>query len=121
MIFINTYIFIYILALPSVLLHSYSFTMSQCPPAPKKQSMENPGNGDLQPRNLFGNHLPLPLPEQIPLKKLFAAMQYTSILNAGKNYIDGEAFSKLNEDECRELVPYSPEWVRDYTHFEFDN
>ena len=93
--------------------------MSQCPPAPKKRQMANPGNGDLQPRNLFGN--PLPLPDQNAITPSPLAIQYANRLNAGKNYLDGEAFSKLTEDECRELVPYSPEWVRDYTHFEFDN
>jgi len=87
------------------------------PSAPKKkQPIKMRYAGKLKPRNLFfGNFLPFP--DQIPLKLLVAAIQYANILNAGKNYLDGEAFSKLTEDECRELVPYSPEWVRDYTHF----
>ena len=101
------------LALPSVLLHSYSFTMFQCPPAPKKQPMENPGNGDLQPRNLFKK----PLPDQNAITPSPNAINYANSLNADKPSIDGEAFSKLTEDECRERVPYSSEWVRDYTQF----
>ena len=38
--------------------------MSQCPPPPKKQRLENSGNGDLQPKKL--NFKPLPLTQGFP-------------------------------------------------------
>lgn len=44
-------------------------------------------------------------------------IEYAEILNKNKRPIDGVEFAKLNNDKCRNLIPFSPEWVRDNTTF----
>jgi len=50
----------------------------------------------------------------LPTKK---HSKYARKLNKYKSQFDGVAFSKLNDNECRNLIPFAPEWVRDNSFF----
>jgi len=45
-------------------------------------------------------------------------IEYAEKLNKKTTPMDGVEFSTLNNNECHERIPFSPEWVRDNTIFQ---
>ena len=87
--------------------------------------------GKLKPRNLvFKNH-PKPCGKKHPKVRICVPqvvrpgkilptkihIEYAIVLNKNTTPMDGVEFSKLDDDECRNRIPFSQEWVRDNTNF----
>ena len=105
--------------------------MSSIPPAQEGAHAEakragtstSTGAGKIKPRNLFDAKHPknrihnsrVPCPGNI-LPNQFH-IEYAKILNKNMKPINGVEFAKLNDHECRNLIPFSSHSTRDNSNF----
>lgn len=93
---------------------------------------EGPGSaGKLKPRKLVCTKYPKPCGKKYPKVRIRIPkvvrpgkilptkihIEYAIVLNKNTTPMDGVEFSKLDDDECRNRIPFSQEWVRDNTNF----